>query len=83
MYYPSDAVVICNYAQEEEDEYRQSEAIYLRGGLLIEVVQTFFPHRENLIALKIVLRAKDVRLLDKRLRISPSNLRGAATSTKV
>lgn len=29
MYCRSGAVVICNYTQEEEDEYRQSEAIYL------------------------------------------------------
>lgn len=30
MWYLSDAVVICNYAQEDREKYRQSEVIYLK-----------------------------------------------------
>lgn len=32
MCYVSDAVVICNYAQEEGEKLRQSEVIYLIEG---------------------------------------------------
>lgn len=43
MCYFSGAVVICNYAQEEGEKYRQSGVIYLvEEGLLFEVA--FFLH---------------------------------------
>lgn len=49
MCYFSGAVVICNYAQEEGEKYRQSEVIYLiEEGILFEVVSFFTIKKSSL-----------------------------------